>query len=290
MANNVQYIIITPARDEEKHIELTLKSVIAQSVLPSEWIVVNDGSKDNTGSIIDDYAKRYPWIHAVHRSDRGCRKAGGGVVEAFYDGYVKVVGKAWCYIVKLDGDLSFDETYFQNCFEEFQRNPRLGIAGGMVYHSVNGGLQLEENPLFHVRGATKIYKRECWDAIGELIRAPGWDTLDEVKASMLGWETRSFPDLKVIHHRFTGAADGAWRNWVKNGTANYISGYHPLFMFLKCIKRAFQRPYLVGALALAWGFVGGYLKGIPQIGDRRLINYLRKQQIRKLMLMDSIWK
>jgi poly-beta-1,6-N-acetyl-D-glucosamine synthase len=290
MSTKIEYIIITPVRDEEKYIEQTLKSVIDQTINPSEWIIVNDGSTDSTGKIIDEYARRHPWIHTIHRSNRGYRKAGGGVMEAFYDGYSHLKTENWQYIIKLDGDLSFGKSYFQSCFERFENDPMLGIAGGMIYHNTNGNLELEKNPIFHVRGATKIYKKECWDAIGKLIKAPGWDTLDEVKSNMLGWETRSFSDLIVIHHRFTGAADGTWRNWAKNGRANYISGYHPLFMFFKCLARAFRKPYIIGSIALAYGFVSGYLKHIPQIDDRRLINYLRAQQMRKLKLRDSIWK
>jgi len=141
-------------------------------------------------------------------------KAGGGVMEAFYDGYDALTCDDWDFIVKLDGDLSFEDDYFQKCFDHFRNNDKLGIGGGMIYHVINGSMQLEENPLFHVRGATKIYKRKCWYEIDGLIKAPGWDTLDEVKANMLGWDTQSFSDLKIIHHRYTGDADGQWRNAV----------------------------------------------------------------------------
>ena len=137
---------------------------------------------------------------------------------------------------------------------EFETDPRLGIGGGGIYHEQNGDLTLEPNPKFHVRGATKIYKRECWEKLGGLLRAPGWDTVDEVKANMLGWTTRSFPHLKVSHYRFTGAADGAWKDCVKNGRANYIAGYHPVFMLFKCMRRLVAKPYLFGAMGLLWGF------------------------------------
>src|SRR5205823_8405038 len=93
------------------------------------------------------------------------------------------------------------------------------------------------DPPFHVRGATKIYRRECWEAIGQVVRAPGWDTIDEFKANMLGWKTYSFRDIPVRHHRYTGSVDGTWKNYVKFGLGSYIVGYHPLFMLLKCIIR-----------------------------------------------------
>lgn len=290
MYNQIKYVIVTPARNEEEYIEKTIRSVAAQTILPAEWIIVNDGSSDNTGKIIDDYAKQYTWIRATHRANRGFRKSGGGVIEAFYDGYKKLKFQDYDFIVKLDGDLTFDPDYFERLFCCFRENRKLGIAGGMIYHIINGALKLEENPIFHVRGATKVYKKDCWNALGGLLKAPGWDTLDEVKANMLGWETKSFANLKIIHHRYTGSADGIWSNWVKNGRANYISGYHPVFMLFKCVKRLFQKPYILVSLGLFWGFVSGYLKKISQVNDSRLISYLRKQQINRMLGKENIWR
>jgi len=287
----LKYVIITPVRNEEAYIAATIKSVIQQSLIPLEWVIVNDGSQDNTGKIIDDYARQYDWIRTTHVENRGFRKAGGGVVETFYKGYSLLTSNDYDFLVKLDGDLAFEADYFEKCFGHFERNPGLGIGGGFICNFTNGRFVVDNtNPLFHVRGATKIYRRECWKAIDGLISAPGWDTLDEVKANMLNWETCSFPELKIFHLRPTGAADGTWTNWVKNGRANYFSGYHPLFMIFKCMKRVFQKPYFVISLALFWGFMKGYLMREKQVNDLTLIKYLRKQQLRKLLLMNTIWK
>lgn len=287
---NTDYIIITPVRNEGKHLEQTITSVVNQTVVPREWIIVNDGSSDNTADVMNAYAKRYGWIRPLHRKDRGYRKAGGGVVEAFYDGYKAMTASDWNYLVKLDGDLTFDNRYFEKCFLKFENDEKLGIGGGTVYNVVNGGLVLEKVPQFHVRGATKIYRKKCWEDINGLLSAPGWDTLDEVKANMIGWRTSSFSDIRLVHHKYTGSADGTWGGWVKNGRANYISGYHPLFMTLKCARRVFQKPVLIGALGLLYGFVSGYLKRIQQVDDRKLIRYLRTQQLNRILMKESIWK
>lgn len=288
----MRYVVISPVRDEEKHLRDTIESMVAQSVRPVEWVIVNDGSTDRTGEIIDASAKTQPWIRAVHRPNRGFRKSGGGVVEAFNDGYRALNTKDWQYIVKLDGDLSFPPDYFQRCFEHFEQDASLGVGGGVICYDVKGDgrLKVEQNPVFHVRGATKIYRRECWDAIGGFWPAPGWDTMDEVKASMLGWSTRSFADLQLVHHRVTGAADGTWANLVKNGQANYICGYHPLFMLSKCLVRLGKKPFVIGSLGLCYGFISSYLRGIPRVDDSKTIEYLRKQQIRRLLRRDTIWK
>jgi hypothetical protein len=144
--------------------------------------------------------------------------------------------------------------------------------------------------MFHVRGATKIYRRECWEDIGRLISAPVWDTLDEIKANMMGWETGTFQELRVNHHRFTGAADGSWRDAVKNGLSDFICGYHPLWMFTKCLTRLGRKPFLIGSLGHFFGFVKGYLKNVPRVDDAALIRYLRRQQLRRLLLRSSIWQ
>jgi biofilm PGA synthesis N-glycosyltransferase PgaC len=291
MSDPINYVIITPVRDEEAYIGKTLESVIRQTIRPVEWVIVNDGSVDRTGEIIDFYTNQYFWIKSIHRSNRGFRKSGGGVIEAFYDGYSGLEGNEWGFIVKLDGDLTFGPDYFEKCFSVFNRYPELGIGGGMICLTENGQMKEDSvgDPPFHVRGATKIYRRACWEKISPLIKAPGWDTIDEIKANMHGWNTRTFRDIIMIQLKATGKADGNWRNWLKNGLANYITGYHPLFMMAKCLRRVFRQPFFSASAALWIGFCSGYLKGIPQVEDKKVICYLRKEQIRRLMFRSSIY-
>lgn len=286
-----KYVIITPVRDEAEHISKTISSVARQTILPERWIIINDGSTDNTPQILQAASKKYTWICIVDRPNRGFRKSGGGVIEAFYDGYGKIDGIEWDYLVKLDGDLSFEQDYFEKCFWNFKENKKLGIAGGTICLLNDGRLKIdsEGDPPFHVRGATKIYRRECWRQISPLVQAPGWDTVDEVKANMHGWTTRTFKDLVLIQYRPTGGADGHWRNWFKNGMANYVAGYHPLFMLAKCLKRTLRRPMFIASAALFAGFFAGYFKGEPQLNDIKAIRYLRQEQLRKMMLRNSIY-
>lgn len=288
--SQTNYVVVSPVRDEEAYIRFTLDCMVRQTILPKEWVIVNDGSTDRTGSIIDEYARQYSWIRVVHRVNRGFRKAGGGVVDAFNEGYQTIQSSDWDFVVKLDGDLSFQPDYFEKCFANFASDPRLGVGGGVICNVVNGIEELEKCPAFHVRGATKIYRRGCWDAIGGFWPAPGWDTMDEVKASMLGWTTKSFPDLHILHHRYTGTAEGLWAGLVKNGRANYICGYHPLFMVSKCVLRLVQKPYLIGSAALFYGFITGYLKNVPQVDDPETISYLRRQQLSRLWGRETIWR
>jgi len=288
---DIRYVVITPVRDEARYIEKTIASVTSQTILPLQWVVVDDGSTDGTGEILDDYACKTPWIEVIHRNNRGYRASGGGVIEAFYTGYSAISDSRWDYIVKLDGDLSFASDYFERCFRIFESEASLGIGGGTICRLENGQLKVDSvgDPPFHVRGATKIYRRECWEAVSPLLEAPGWDTMDEVKANFRGWTTRTFSDLELIQHKPTGAADGNWRNCFKNGRANYITGYHPLFMLAKCIRRAAKMPFLYESAALLAGYWSGYLKGVPRAPDKEAIQYLRQQQIRRLMLRPGLY-
>lgn len=298
------YIVITPVRNEADRFSQTISSVVAQTVRPTAWIIVNDGSTDSTGQFADQAAAKYDWIRVVHRTDRGARKPGGGVIEAFYDGLAAFnsqlptpsselpLPSPWRFLAKLDGDLSFAPDYFERCLARFNTDPQLGIGGGKVYDVVNGVAIVDSpgDPAFHVRGATKIYRRATWEAIGGLLRAPGWDTLDELKANMLGWRTYSFRELPVVQLKPTGSADGTWQNWFKNGRANYITGYHPVFMLSKCLSRLLRSPVGIASAGLFCGFITGYLNRVPQVPDPELVRYLRRQQLNRLMLRDSLWR
>jgi poly-beta-1,6-N-acetyl-D-glucosamine synthase len=288
---SVAYVVVTPVRDEASNIPHTIASFASQSLLPQRWILVDDGSSDATGRIADEAAAQHPWITVIHRQNRGFRKTGGGVVEAFHSGYERVQGQPWDFLAKMDADLSFEPDYFEKCFAKFAQDPKLGIAGGLVWEHRNGKLVVGSpgDPAFHVRGATKVYRRKCWEQIGGLMESLGWDTVDELKANMLGWRTATFKDLKLIHHKLLGSADGSWKHVINAGRANYVTGYHPLFMILKCLKRYKQKPYLVAAFGLFLGFFSGYVKRVPRVQDESLIRWVRDQQMRRLRLKSSLW-
>jgi poly-beta-1,6-N-acetyl-D-glucosamine synthase len=286
----IRYVVVTPVRDEESYLPLTIESMVRQTIRPQQWVIVNDGSKDSTGAIIDEAAQKHSWIRGVHRQDRGFRKWGAGIIETFYDGFNVLECNDWEYMSKLDGDLSFEPDYFERTFAKFNKSPKLGIGGGVLYHYENGHRVLENHPKFHVRGGVKIYRRACWEAIGGLWVGPGSDTVDEVKANMLGWSTSSFFDIHMIHHRFTGASWGRWGGLVKDGKIDYVSGYHPLFLTAKSIVRLPRRPYVLGSVALVYGYISAFLQGTPRVNDPQLIRYLRQQQLAKLLGGETIWK
>jgi poly-beta-1,6-N-acetyl-D-glucosamine synthase len=288
-----RYVIVTPVRDEAAHLAVTADSLVAQTVTPAQWVVVDDGSSDGTGDIARRYAEAHPWVTVVARENRGFRAPGGGVMEAFHDGLAAVTVPDWEYLVKLDGDVLLEADYFEQCLARFDENPRLGIGGGAFHNPVgdgSGAYAEERTPVFHVRGATKIYRRACWDAIGGLIRKTGWDTYDEVKANRLGWETYTFRDLVVRQQRTTGGVAGPWQNAVKNGKAAHIVGYDPTFMLARA-ARSLARPHgaQIGA-GLLRGYFGAMVRREPRVEDELTIKYIRREQRNRLLGRASIWR
>jgi biofilm PGA synthesis N-glycosyltransferase PgaC len=277
-----QYAIVSPVRDEERHIEKTIRSVIGQTVKPAQWVIVDDGSTDRTAAIVERYLPKHPWITLVRRENRGYRKLGGGVVDAFYDGYAQVRAP-WDFMVKLDGDLSFGPRYFEELLKRFARDSRLGIASGQPAVPFGNRLVWERTNPAHVRGPAKMYRKECFEQIGGLVPGLGWDVIDEVAAQMRGWTTRSFRELRILHHRPTSSSHGSWlRGKFREGRTTYITGYHPLFAVARGLRQLHERPYVLGGLALVAGYVASALRRVPRYEHAEFRAYLRKQQMRRL--------
>ena len=283
-----RYIVITPVRDEEKYIELTLQSFLSQTVKPVSWIIVNDGSKDRTEDIIESYKKKVNWIRIINKKNRGYRARGGGVVEAFYCGYDTIKQKNYDFIAKMDGDLKFDKYYFELLLEKFNKDKTIGIAGGACYNEVKEGLKIEKQPLHHVRGATKVYRRKCFEEIKGLVKAIGWDTADEMKANMLGWKTRTFPELKIVHLRKTGQSEKVKETKMAKGA--YFLGYHPIYVVFKGMIMIFRKPFLYGSVIFLFSYIKECIYKRPRIDDIKLIKYIRRQQIKRILLKESLWK
>lgn len=289
MAASPKILIVTPARNEAECLPRTIACVRDQSILPTCWVIVDDGSSDGTSEIVSLASQETSFIRLAMNSDRGFRSPGTGVVEAFYCGLEAAADIEFDFIVKLDADLVFAADYFERCVRQFEEDPGLGIGGGVIFNTISGERVLEQHPDFHVRGATKIYRRECWDAIGGLFRVPGWDTLDEVKAQMLGWRTRSFPEIEVDQLRMTGGPAGQWRNWQKNGRACFISGYDALYLVARAARKLLHLEVTAG-IGLLVGYFGASLSRVSKVDDPELLDYVKTQQRRRLTGRKTVWR
>ena len=276
-----KYSVISPVKNEEKYIELTIQSMIRQTSQPSMWVIVNDGSTDATETIIRKYLEDYPWIRLVNRPVDIIRKRGKGVVEAFYDGF-KLIDPDFDFVVKLDGDVSFDPDYFESLLREFLADSKLGIAGGGLYEKPDGVTWKLNTTEDHVRGATKVYRRACFEDIGGLKPSMGWDGIDEWIALSKGWKVRSFLHLKFMHYRYTGAATGYLKSFYEQGYGAFRMGYHPLYILARSLRRMRNRPYITGGLAMMWAYIVAWLRQEEKLADPAVVRYIRQTQIKKL--------
>lgn len=281
----IPYVIITPARNEEAFIEKTIHSIINQTVRPIKWIVVNDNSTDRTGEIIEQYAAHHDFLRLINLSGSGERHF-GNKVRAFNHGLAEALVYDYQYIGNLDADISLEKDYFEKVLHEFDRDPNLGVAGGMVSTCIGGKFVSQEVALDSVAGAVQLFRRECFEQIGGYIALPqgGIDTAAEIMARMKGWKTRTFTDLQVLEYRRTGTATARpLASKIKDGQRFQSLGYGFLFLSLRCVYRLMDRPRVVGSVATLYGYFKGVINKSPIVLPPNVVQYLRAEQRSKLM-------
>jgi biofilm PGA synthesis N-glycosyltransferase PgaC len=279
------YVIITPCRNEAAFMRCTLNSVVAQTVTPTLWLIVDDGSNDETPQVLADYAAKHPWIKVVSKPDRGHRAVGAGVIEAFYYGVDQIDLAQYAYSCKMDLDLDLPPGYFETLLEKMEAEPRLGTCSGKPYIRRGDALVSERRGDEMSVGMTKFYRRECFEDIGGYVSEVMWDAIDCHKARMRGWIARSWdePTLRFEHLRPMGSSqNGIYHGRRRHGFGQYFMGSDPLFFFVTCAFRALEPPYVLGGLAMAQGYVGSWLRRDAQLDDPALRAFIRNYQRRAL--------
>jgi len=278
----VPLVIIAPVRDEADLIRLTLDSMVAQTVKPVEWIIVDDGSQDGTADIVREYADKHPFIRLVQRPDRGFRKVGGGVVAAFKFGITQIEHQEYEYIAKLDGDMSFGPRYLECMFEQFALEPKLAAVSGKVYREEEGQMIEEIIIDEHVAGQFKLYRRTAFEEIGGFVEEVLWDGIDVHTARMKGWTTKSFlhPDAILMHHRLMGSSDkNVYRGRLRWGRGIWFMGYHPLYALASGIFRMREKPFVIGGLLIIAGYLGAAIKRAPRYENLEFRQHLHRWQL-----------
>lgn len=296
-----RYCVITPCRDEARHARRTLEAVARQTEPPALWVIVDDGSSDETPRILAEYAQRLPYLRVVRRPDRGERRVGGGVIEAFYAGYETIDPSAFDYLCKLDLDLDLPPGYFAALMDRMEAEPRLGTCSGKPYYFPPGrpeppfrfplettaGLVSEgcgdENSI----GASKLYRTACFRQIGGFVRAVMWDGIDGHRCRQLGWMAASWddPELRFLHLRPMGTSDrGWWTGRMRHGRGQWFMGTAPVYMLASALYRMTRPPRVIGGLAMLCGYLRSMLAGEPRYGDAEFRTFLRRYQWSCLLL------
>jgi biofilm PGA synthesis N-glycosyltransferase PgaC len=278
-------ILITPARNEEALIEQAIESVVSQTVRPIRWVIVNDGSKDATASIVGRYTARHDWISRVDMPEHRDRSF-GAKVHCFNAGYATVKAVGHDIVGNLDADVSFEPDYLEFLLEKFADDPRLGVAG-TIFREADGyssGTDSFEGQN-HVAGGCQLFRRQCFEEIGGYIpnKAGGVDWIAVTSARMRGWKTRSFREKSFFHHRSLGTAERSkLASSFSYGEKDYYLGNHPVWELFRVAYRMSKRPYLVEGLALGLGYASAGVRRINRPISNDLMRFHRKEEIRKL--------
>ncbi len=278
------YVVITPARNEAHFIERTLESVVAQTVRPAKWVIVSDGSTDGTDDIVSKYAAEHSWIELLRMPERRERHFAGKVL-AFNAGYARVKDVPYEVIVSLDGDISFDEGYFEFLLGKLAADPALGLVGTPFRDSQNETYDYRFVSIEHVSGACQVFRRECFEQIGGYVpvKGGGIDHIAVITARMKGWKTRAFPEKACTHHRDMGTAQrGSVMARFKFGMQDYALGGHPLWEVFRTLYQMSNRPYVVGGLMVGCGYFWAMVRRVPRPVSRELIAFRRREQMQRL--------
>jgi poly-beta-1,6-N-acetyl-D-glucosamine synthase len=281
---HIRYVLITPARNEERFIERTIQSVIGQTVLPSKWVIVNDGSTDATASIVARRLPKYDWIELVdlpaHKSRDFAAK-----VQAFNAGFDRVKDLEYEVIGNLDADVSFDADYCEFLLTKFAEDAGLGVAGTIFREDGYSSAADSFEGQHHVAGGCQLFRRQCFEDIGGYIvnRAGGIDWIAVTTARMMGWTTRSFQERSFFHHRSLGTAERSLlASRFAYGERDYYLGGHPLWELFRVAYRVTKKPYLLGGIALYSGYLSAFLRQTKRPVSDELMRFHRKEQMLKL--------
>lgn len=275
---NDRYLLISPCRNEAGYVEATLESVISQSVWPAKWVIVDDGSTDDTPRILEEYRKKYQWIDVVTRDDRGHRAVGPGVIDAFYAGYETIEPAEYEYVCKLDLDLKLPEQYFERLISKMKDDPLLATCSGKAYFFSDGILVPERHGDDTSFGATKFYRTDRFSAIGGFVREVMWDGIDCHMCRMRGWKARSWddPELRFEHLRPMGSSQqGILKGRYRYGFGQYFMGTGFLYMLASATIRVTQKPFILGSVMMLCGWLISAVKRLPRYPDPEFRAFLR---------------
>jgi poly-beta-1,6-N-acetyl-D-glucosamine synthase len=286
MQRVLNYVLITPARNEAAFVELTLKSVVAQTLLPAKWIIVNDGSTDGTAEIVERYASENPWIELLPMPERRDRNFGGKAV-AVDAGRQRVKALQFDVIGNLDADVSFEPDYFEFLMARFSGNPKLGVAG-TAFSEENQRYNYEFVGIEHVSGMCQMFRRECFEEIGgyRAIKSGGIDLIAVLSARAKGWETRTFEEKRFVHHRTQGSAlHAGFRERLHVGRKDYLIGNHPLWELFRSVYQMKYKPYVVGGLMILAAYLWNWARGIEPTMPAELMALRRVEQLNRLKMI-----
>lgn len=276
-----RYVIMTAAHNEQALIGRTIKAVLSQRVLPVRWVIVSDRSSDGTDEIVKAFCAQHSFMRYV-RLDENVGRGTMAKVNALVLAYEQMRDCEHDFVGNLDADVSFEESYFEQLMQHFEDNPNLGITGGLIYEKQGDEFRGRiSNSMTSVAHAAQLMCRECYEDIGGYIGLEygGEDWYAEIRARRMGWQVAASRELKVMHHRPTGAAGPVLQHRFREGKMDFSVGSHPIFELLKCMRRIPESPFAMGAAWRFAGFFWSYVQKRPRLISAELVRFLRREQV-----------
>ena len=282
-----RYCLVTPCRNEAQYIRTTLETTCGQTAPPALWVIVDDGSTDETPQILQEFADRHDYIKIVRREDRGVRAVGPGVIEAFYDGLSHIDLDEFDFVTKFDGDLELPPRYFERTMELMEADPYLGNLSGKLFERLPDGSFFEERTGDeNAVGPIKFYRVKCFKSIGGFVREVAWDGIDGHICRLNGWIAKSVhaPELQIVHLRPMGSSQQNIRiGRVRWGRGKYFMGSAWYYVVASAIYRSLEPPYLMGGLGILWGYFKAMVTGHPRYQNPEYRRYLRRFERAQLL-------
>jgi dolichol-phosphate mannosyltransferase len=189
-------LVITPTYNEKENIERIIQAALAQH--PSvEMLIVDDGSPDGTGQIVDGIASTNPRVHVIHRSGKQ------GLGTAYIAGFKWALQRDYARVMEMDADFSHDPGHIPTFLRHAQdadlvlgsryRFGKVTVVNwpisrlllsffANVYARIVTGL-----PLYDSTGGFKLYRRSVLEAIDlDAVKSNGYAF--QIEMSFRAWK------------------------------------------------------------------------------------------------------
>ncbi|MEZ5336512.1 MAG: glycosyltransferase family 2 protein [Methanolobus sp.] len=283
------YILVTPAKNEEIDLPAVADSVASQTIKPLKWVIVDDGSTDNTPAIIKDLELKYKWIQSIRLPPRGrdityhyayvCKQGFDHIVQECEE-----EGLEYDYIGLIDADTILEPEFYQKLINELKNNTDLGVISGGVYQSINGKLERRKTSERLPSGTGRLWTKKCFFDTGGYTVEPAPDSISNVKAISQGWKIWQFKDVVAVQTRLTSSAEGLWKGYKANGFMAYYLNKHPLLVFLNALHVSRKKPYYLG-IAYSYGYIQSVIKREKKTEDEVVRNYYWNQRLQEYKTM-----
>jgi glycosyltransferase involved in cell wall biosynthesis len=273
-----RYILVTAAKNEGENLPKTIQSVAEQTIKPAVWVIIDDGSTDNTPQILEEANEKYDWIQSVRLEEGTGRDLGfhlSSVVKRAFElaaDYCTKNELDYECMGNVDGDMILEPAFFEKLIKEFEKDDELGVTGGGIQYIVGDKtIQPEVGPE-EPSGGNMLIRRKCFEDCSGIQITWGWDGTLKAKAKIRGWKVKRFESVKALETRFVGSVEGYWKRYMESGEAGYYFNINPIHAMIKSIMLSRKRPYYIG-IAYLVGYFGDLIRRKEKIEDEEIRHF-----------------